>query len=110
MILTRVFQIHIKLNSKWKEEQGEEIKRFITDKLKCVEKFFSVEEIEIYKLGEKNIYYVTTTKPQINSRVSPSFIMYIDLSIESGDTPTKTILPQCSTGGWAGSRLGGEIQ
>ena len=106
MILTRVFQIHIKLNSKWTKEQGEEIERFITDKLKCVEKFFGVEEI--YKLGEKNIYYVTTT-PQINSRVSPSFIMYIDLSIDS-DTPTKTILPQCSTGGWAGSRLGGEIQ
>ena len=107
MILTRVFQIHIKLNSKWTKEPGEEIKRFITDKLKCVEKFFRVKEI--YKLGEKNIYYVTTT-PQINSRVSPSFIMYIDLSIDSGDTPTKTILPQCSTGGWAGSRLGGEIQ
>ncbi len=107
MILTRVFQIHIKLNSKWTEVSTGEIKGFITEKLKCVEKFFSVEKI--YKLGEKNIYYVTTT-PQINSRVSPSFIMYIDLSIDSGDTPTKTILPQCSTGGWAGSRLGGEIQ
>ena len=79
----------------------DEIKRFITDKFKCVDKLFHVNKI--YKLGEKKIYYVTTT-PQINLRVSPSFIMYIDDSIDS-DTPTKTILPQCSTGGWAGSRL-----